>query len=224
MGQLLDEAMRGLLVWCAAHQVPIMAHTAASNGPVDEFEELASARYWDMALAEFPALRVNFGHFGDTSPLQHGMARAESFLRLMNGPGRPGEFAYADAAFFAEVLAREPGMRDALRTLYDATSVGTRVPLAQRLLYGTDWEMTLSNWPIDGYLTQFLKLMDELEARPAVRARGLTSLSDKFFGENAVHYLGLQKGGAARRRLDDFYAVNGVGTPDWMQKVDRISA
>jgi hypothetical protein len=92
-----------------------MAHTAASNGPVAEFEELASARYWEMALAAFPALRVNFGHFGDTSPLQHGMARAESFLRLMDGPGRPGEFAYADAAFFAEVLAREPGMRDALR-------------------------------------------------------------------------------------------------------------
>jgi predicted TIM-barrel fold metal-dependent hydrolase len=222
MGQLLDRAMRRLLAWCAEHQVPIMAHTAPSNGPIADFEELASARYWELALADYPALRVNFGHFGDTSPIEHGTARAESFLRLMNGPGRPGEFAYADAAFFAEVIEREPGMLDALRGLYDATSVGARIPLAQRLLYGTDWEMTLSNWPVDNYLKQFLKLMEEMETRPALRARGLTGVSDKFFGENAVRYLGLHRDSPARTRLDRFYGAHGVGTPDWAKKVDTL--
>jgi hypothetical protein len=50
-------------------------------------------------------------------------------------------------------------------------------------------------------------------------------LSRKFFGDNAVAYLGLRNG-RTRQRLLDFYAENAVrfeegGQPIWMRKIQE---
>lgn len=222
MGRLLDGAMTRLFEWCANKGIPIMAHTARSNGPHPEFEELSSARYWDIALKEFPSLRINFGHFGDTSLVGHGDQRARSFMALMKDGAHPGGFAYADAGFFAEVMESEPQMLAGLRLLYEATADKGGAALSNRLLYGTDWEMTLSNWPVGRYMSQFVKLMDEIEQRPALRAQGAKRLSEKFFGENAARFLGLRKGEQTRDRLTRFYREHEMPDPDWMAKVDAI--
>lgn len=223
LGELLDSAMRELLGWCEAEEVPVMAHTSLSNGVSKDFEALAGSPYWAKALAAFPKLRVSFGHFGDSSIADDGLERARAFAGLMNaGIGQPGTGAYADAGYFVEVIAREPALRDQLRMLYDETADKGDAALANRFMYGTDWEMTLTEGSVDSYLSQFVELLEELQVRPTIRARGLRNLSSKFFGANAAEWLGLRKGRAARTRLDAFYRSHGVADPDWALKIDSL--
>ena len=56
------------------------------------------------------------------------------------------------------------------------------------------------------------------EAKPGIGARR-TTLSNAFFGLNAVEFLGLRAGRGNRRRLETFYAQNVMTKPDWMHKV-----
>lgn len=223
MGALLDSAMAKVLNWCEANQVPVMAHTNLSNGVSKDFEALAGSRYWDLALQAFGKLRVSFGHFGDSTPVEDGLTRARAFAELMkSNTGQSGAFAYADAGYFVEVTGSEPALLDNVRQLYDETASKGDAALANRFMYGTDWEMTLAEGPIDSYLTQFVQLFDRLESRPIIQAQGLSGLSSKFFGSNAVNWLGLRGGERTRERLQAFYEANGVPKPDWAAKVDKL--
>jgi len=223
LGSRLDQAMSRILTWCQANDVPVMAHTNLSNGVTPEFEALAGSPYWANALQAFPKLRVSFGHFGDTAPVEDGLARGRAFAALMNdGDARPGAFAYADAGYFVEVMAHEPALLANLRQLYDETAPKGGAALANRFMYGTDWEMTLTEGSVAGYLEDFVTLFDGMQTRPAMQARGLTDLSSKFFGGNAVAWAGLRRGEATRKRLDGFYALHRVAKPDWARKVDAL--
>lgn len=221
MGVLLDAAMARLLGWCQTQQVPVMAHTSLSNGVDTAFEALAGAQYWHTALTAFPGLRVSFGHFGQSSPVAGGLDRARQFTALMRSSSTdPGRFAYADAGYFVEVLGKEAALQAQLRQLFEETANKGNAALANRLMYGTDWEMTLTEGTITDYLADFVHLFGQLEAGPALRAAGITGLASKFFGDNAAAWIGLGKGGAARQRLDAFYAAHKVPVPDWAKKVD----
>ena len=223
LGSLLDGAMRRLLDWCQTEQVPVMAHTSESNGPSPEFEALTDSRFWAQALNEFPKLRVSFGHFGGSTPVAAGMARARAFAGLMDGdPTHPGSRAYADAAYFVEVVSKEPDLQSLLRKLYEETSAKGDAALVNRFMYGTDWEMTLIEGPMKNYLRDFETLLSELEVRPAMRSQGHTDLAARFFGLNAARWAGLVAGDATRLRLDRFYSAHRI-KPDWTAKLDRRS-
>jgi len=222
LGTRLDAAMSKLFRWCEDNGVPVTAHTNQSNGVAPDLEKLAGPTFWGKALTAFPNLRVNFGHFGGASSNNDGLERARLFAQLMNAvPAGPGRFAYADAGFFAEVIGERPELLATLRTLYTETTQKGDAALAKRFMYGTDWEMTLTQGSVDAYLTDFIRLFGDLEQRAEFRTARLEDLTLKFFGGNAVNWLGLRKGDPARGRLDAFYRRNKVPTPDWMTKVDR---
>lgn len=223
LGRKLDSAMTKMLSWCVDRGVPVMAHTNISNGVADDFEALAGSEYWAKALKAFPALRVSFGHFGGGSSQEHGLARARAFAQLMTADGQ-GVSAYADSGFFVEVIQERPALLETLRTLYVDTADKEGAALANRFMYGTDWEMTLTHGSVNRYLADFIELFKELEPRAEFRAARLTDLSGKFLGTNAVDWIGLRKDGKARIRLDDFYKKHRVPTPDWMDKVDKLGA
>jgi predicted TIM-barrel fold metal-dependent hydrolase len=218
-GKRLDAAMHSLFTFCVANDVPVMAHTNHSNGPYDEFKLLAGSSYWKLALDKFPGLSVNFGHFGDTDPEDHAGERTLPFIQLMSrAAGSAGANAFADSSYFAGALLNQGKMRDLLRSIYVAND---RIMLS-RLMYGTDWTMVLTQKNVERYLSDFMDVMRRVEqAEPDIRARQ-TTLSDAFFGLNAVEYLGLRKGRGNRRRLEAFYARNRLAEPDWMKKVNTI--
>jgi predicted TIM-barrel fold metal-dependent hydrolase len=215
-GKRLDAAMHSLFTFCVANDVPVMAHTNHSNGPYDEFKALAGSSYWKLALEKFPGLSVNFGHFGDTDPEDHAGARTLPFVQLMSPTaGSAGANAFADSGYFAGTLLNQGKMRDVLRSLYASEQ---RIML-ERLMYGTDWTMILPQKNVERYLSDFMDVMRRIEqAEPGLRARQ-TSLSNAFFGRNAVEYLGLRTGRGNRRRLEAFYARHKLTEPDWMKKV-----
>lgn len=217
-GKRLDAAMRRLFRWCRDNEVPVMAHANRSNGPYEQFKDLAGSEYWQQAIDAFPGLKVSFGHFGDTDTEDHDGERAKAYLRLMTAaPGSRGENVYADASYFAGVLINPVKMAEVLAALYTGSE---RRVLTERLMYGTDWTMLLPQKNVEHYLQEFIGVMRRVEQSTLAGAapRG-ASLSDAFFGANAVNYLGLSRGRRTRERLDAFYGRYDVSTPDWMAKI-----
>ncbi|MGW8392561.1 amidohydrolase family protein [Pseudoduganella sp. HUAS MS19] len=211
LGRRLDAALRSLYRYCVDNDVPIMAHTALSNGPSKEFEGLAGAKYWARVLQEFPALRVNFGHFGDTGfggSEAGSYARAKEFAGLMQAQG-PGSKAYADSGYFMEAVEHKDGLRQALAQLMRETADKGSASLANRFMYGTDWEMTIAHGHIETYLKDFQDVVESGQ------------LARRFFGENAAGFAGLRAGARTRLRLQKFYDLHNIPKPDWMLKVDQ---
>jgi predicted TIM-barrel fold metal-dependent hydrolase len=215
-GKKLDVSMEALFRYCIAKDVPVMAHTNHSNGPNEEFMSLAGSKYWSKALDKFTGLRVNFGHFGDTDVEDDGKQTRE-FLRLFTStPGSSGTASFADTGYYAGVLLNQGRMRDALVQLYSASKDHI---LRERLMYGSDWTMILPQQNVERYLSAFIDVVRKVEnLLPDSKVRQ-TTLSNAFFGANAVDFLGLAKGMPNRRRLEVFYEKNGVPEPDWMVKI-----
>ena len=216
-GKRLDEALQRLFDWCIANEVPVMAHTNRSNAPYDDFKDLAGAEYWQLALQKFPGLDVNFGHFGDTDLEDDDGKGSRTFIGLMSDePNSGGLRAFADSAYFAGVLTQPKAVEKVLMSLY---ADSRKQILADRLMYGTDWTMTLPQQNVDKYLAQFIEVMRTVQEQGLVPASSGNNLSDAFFGRNAVRYLGLASGRANRKRLEDFYDHRKIAQPDWMKKV-----
>ena len=216
-GSRLDAAMQSLFTYCLANDVPIMAHTNHSNGPYEEFKDLAGSKYWTSALKKFQGLRVSFGHFGDTDLEDHHAERPREFLKLITAAaGSNGVNTYADSSYFAGVLGNQKKIADILQQLYAASENHV---LLERLMYGTDWTMILPQRHVERYLSDFIDVMQRIEAdQPGILTRQ-TSLSNAFFGQNAAQYLGLTAGKPNRQRLEAFYTANKVPEPDWMRKL-----
>jgi predicted TIM-barrel fold metal-dependent hydrolase len=211
LGQRLDKALRSLYRHCVDNDIPIMAHTAQSNGPSSDFEGLAAAEYWACALKEFPGLRINFGHFGDTGFGRSGTgayARAKEFAGLMHVQGA-GRNAYADSGYFIEAVDHKESFKTALAQLMKETDGKGNASLANRFMYGTDWEMTITQGHIETYLANFEGVFESKQ------------VARKFFGENAADFAGLRKGQPTRLRLQKFYDRHKIPAPDWMRKIDQ---
>jgi len=213
-GAALDKALHRLYVYCSANEVPIMAHSKTSNGPYKEFRALAGSEYWEAALKAHPGLRVSFGHFGDTDledDPDHTRTRAFMKLMLMQQGGN----VYADSGYFAGILTNPVAVEKTLRELF----LQPKSMMHERFMYGTDWMMTLTERNVKGYLDEFVANIADLRKTPAMPQ----DISDRFFARNAVTYLGLQRNGENRKRLESFYARKNIETPDWMMKVDRLA-
>lgn len=226
-GRELDSVLAEFLGWCIEEGVPIMAHANKSNGPDDSFEELALADRWKLALERLDRapnrkLHVNFGHFGDTKPATDGSTRSEAFVALMKAnPTDPGSMAFADASYFSDVLDNAIKLQEILERLYLAPQDRPAL-LADRLMYGSDWLMSLIERNVETYLSGFEAMYSRIEANLQSRDSAFGGLADKFFGRNAIAFLGLARGERTRQRIAHFYQVNGVPDPQWMNKVDKL--
>ena len=218
-GLRLDRALDNLYRYCIANGVPIMAHTNQSNGPNDQFEKLAGAEYWTKAITKHPGLRVSFGHFGNTDPVNGGIDRPRAFMQLM--ASADGANAFADSAYFGDILDDRVQLTQLLAALYRESLPNGANPLRRRLMYGTDWEMILTTGKSKKYLANFIQTFAQLEQRLGNPVASWAGLSDEFFGKNAARFLGLWKMEPNRVRLERFYKSRNMLVPDWMIKIDK---
>ncbi|MEM8682552.1 MAG: amidohydrolase family protein [Pseudomonadota bacterium] len=217
-GRRLDESMAKLYEFCAEQDVPIMGHSNESNGPAEDFEKLTAPKYWETAIDSFPDVSFCFGHFGGVgSENRSGESNVEGFLRLLKQDLEAGTSRVsADASYFSNVLDRPSALQRAIEMVY---SFGTTTPTAafDRLMYGADWKMLAVEADAENYLRDFNRVMLRLEETVGAETR----IRQKFFGQNASRFLGLQRGSANRSRLEAFYDRNGItAAPSWMGKVD----
>ena len=219
LGQRLDRVLGDLYQWCLSNDVPIMAHSAPTNSPTKHVSDLTDPAWWDLALQRYPNLRVNFGHFGETEEVKNGIDRPLLFAALMNSMGR-GENVYADLAYFTDAIRQPDKLLANLRRLLRATSQKGSAALAQRLMYGSDWEMiTVEGHSSERYLKNFEDMFAKLDTEPTLGAQG--RLSDRFFGQNAAEFLGLHKDDANRNCMEAYYVKSGVGSSPLLAKVDK---
>jgi predicted TIM-barrel fold metal-dependent hydrolase len=222
LGKLLDAALERLYCYCEENGVPIMAHTGASNAPNKDFAELTSAAYWTSIFKDHPGLRVNFGHFGNSSPLKDSFGRAAGFIEHMREHG-PGRYAFADSGYFSEVLDNEAAMAELLERFYGTMVADGTAPFARRFMYGTDWEMLEISGSESGYMDRFRHVFVELMKQPLERDTQSYRLAERFFGLNAADFLGLHKSDMTRQRLMKFYEPHQI-TPQWSTKLDQKDA
>ncbi len=218
LGTRLDKSLGQLYEWCVENEVPIMAHTAPSNSPTGHVHDLTSPDAWRSTIRAFPGLRINFGHFGETDQVGSGTSRALAFTQLMDSG--PGKLAFADSSYFADVVTRPNELLPKIRELLRKTSKKGEAALAQRFMYGTDWEMIIiEGRNTNSYLINFERLFSQLETDTESGAEG--NLSDNFFGKNASKYLGLHQGEANRFRMMSFHDRNNNPKLPLFDKVDR---
>jgi predicted TIM-barrel fold metal-dependent hydrolase len=222
LGQRLDDALDCLYEWCTKEDVPITAHTTMSNGPISKFEYLAGSYYWAKALSKWPGLRINFGHLGDFSDPEKlpGCLDSDHLIELMQDREKHPH-VHADASYFQHILMEDKNkekLEERIRSHYQTCGD----PLPRCLMYGTDWSLLLNEGDVSQYLADFIQLFAKMEKDHTCAPDGA---SRRFFGYNAVEWMGLRRGEPARRRLEAFYQSHGLDPvadrPTWMNKVDQ---
>lgn len=236
IGVRLDDVLRELYTWCLENDLPVMAHTDLSNGRNEKFNHFAEAGHWAALRADFGRLRVNFGHLGgfeDTSPEDWNVSaapppsnrNARDLVALMSkdSSAAGGRF-FGDSAYTQKVLSDRAGLLNLYKAALSWKAPGQPRPvLPDRMMYGSDWSLLMLEKDMQAYLADFVWMYEQLDQSPLPPGESTETLSNKFFGENALDYLGLRDG-RTRQRLTDFYAARGMtfghrGQPAWMSKI-----
>ncbi|MER9526089.1 amidohydrolase [Mesorhizobium sp. M0292] len=230
-GERIERALMELYDWCAAEDVPIMAHAENSLGSVCGYGQRASPKWWRklLAIPKYSRLRINLAHFGGFDEALDIGDNAPQGLRCeadeYSGPvweviigetikddGR--DFLFADLAYLSELTIpgsqeeERPEIRlrlEAFRIAYD--------PDVRHLMYGTDWTMIAKELDNNNYLAN-------LDSQ--LRLAGFTpDQLQNIYWRNAVRYLGLGRGEKTRGRLQRYCAKRKL--PDaWLMAFDAV--
>lgn len=223
-GTALDEAMRELFRFCTAHDVPVMAHCAQTNGAgsftpgggseAESYAQRAHPFGWARVLAEpeFSSLRLNLAHFGASWDAK----TQREWRAVIGGMMDAYPHVYADLSHYAEILldnftgsgqhCREAAEAlDPLRKGFLARPAGDR--RVNRLLYGSDWSMLSKEF----YYGDYLRVAANMYRRKIYgMGRGAEKNAQGFLSGNAVRFMGLGKGEKTRTRLEAWYAKHGL--------------
>jgi predicted TIM-barrel fold metal-dependent hydrolase len=238
IAERLDDVLGEMYRWCLSVDLPVMAHTDLSNGPSDFFNKLSAAKHWEALRACFGSLRVNFGHLGGFENTRAGdwngssvsaspSVNARDLVGLMSDDSSaPGGRFFADSAYTEKILSdtgQSPLLELYKKALSWKGSGQARAVLPDRLMYGSDWSLVMLETSMEKYFNDFVSMYARLDASLGIPNDPRGTLTNRFFGENAVDYLGLRDG-STRKRLTDFYADRGMtfggdGMPGWMCKL-----
>lgn len=218
VGGRLDAALRALYAYCIAEEVPILTHAARSNGFDDGFDDLAAPSGWERVLADYPALRICFGHFGHMhgigdafhNPSQSSWALR--FLQLIE----THDHVYADVGNSRYVYDKDyqAHFDTLLEVLLGSGSEAddVRRKRRRRLMFGSDYWMNTLNPDHGKFVEMFSGRMEILVGSEA---------KSWFMGGNALRWLGitddndtLDPANRNRRRLIAFYGMQ--PRPSWL--------
>jgi predicted TIM-barrel fold metal-dependent hydrolase len=205
--QSLDASLTSLYRWCAAEDVPILAHCSESQAPSVAAGRRGGPQGWRDVLAEFPKLRLNLGHLGglwDLAKASHN-DWTQSLIPMLAGPDTN---LYSDVSDYSSIMHRL-GTSDAADDKAVSIAVAgflRQNPAAKnKLMYGTDWVMLSKDMPAERY---YPSMRERLPAAWDIDAAG-------FLGGNAARFLGLSKTegqppAKTRVRLEAFYQKHGL--------------
>jgi len=220
-GAALDRALAKLYDWCAAHNVPIMAHAVASNGAGPGYGMRAHPKFWAQVLEKHPTLRINMAHFGGFRQIGEPPKRDVTWEWTIGRmfAAAPQSYAYADLSYFAELLHQDAAKHRAL--LADMTAFRAAFPAsADHLMFGSDWTMVgrEAGFQPKKPNASYVDVVSAFLGHAGYRDADI----DKIMFGNAVRFLGLaasDRDKGTRGRLEAFYASRGQGA-DWLGTFD----
>lgn len=227
-GERLDDVLRALYDYCQSEDVPILTHASEGNAFFPDSSWRGSPWGWRRALAEFPDLRVCFGHFGHmegllgTADALPCVAWAEGFVELMlKHPN-----VYADVSN-SEAASSNPKRRQAYQGRFLhwlcgklASDDGPRI--SERLLYGSDWWMGAMSG-MDRHFMNEIRAMIEDSMGAVTKRPEHVDFRPRFWGENALRFLGVRQADGSlcsdgtARRLGGLYEREGLARPRWLR-------
>jgi predicted TIM-barrel fold metal-dependent hydrolase len=233
-GHHLDAALLALYEFCAANDVPIMAHTAPSNGAgvfkdasgkEMGFEARAHPGGWERVLAQpgLEGLKLNLAHFSGSPDADLTNEWRASTGKLMDAY----QSVYTDLSYFPEMLmdnitgsgqhCREAAqILEPIRKGFLSGEAGEK--RAQRMLYGSDWSMLSKEY----YYADYLPVVAHMYRRKIYGVgQGAEKNTRAFLSQNAIEFLGLRAGDTARARLEAWYARHGLD-PAPLQRFDAV--
>jgi predicted TIM-barrel fold metal-dependent hydrolase len=212
-GVALDKALDELYSWCEANEVPILAHTTDSQSAGPDYAGRAEPKFWERVLKKYPKLRLNLAHFGNFSQAlgQNGAAKPYEktweyeISTYIKGGRYPN--VYTDISYFYWVLDGSTAKDEVAAVKKFFASYFASDPHCERLMYGTDWNMT-------GRAAGAAQYLDNVEAFFRDVGLGEPQL-DNLFYKNALRFLGLNRKGKQAERLKAFYAAAGKPYPSF---------
>jgi predicted TIM-barrel fold metal-dependent hydrolase len=140
----LDAVLTSFFTTCAGAEIPIIAHTAHSNGRDDAHDEFSSPTAWAALLqrvaADAKTPVINLGHFGGDSPATLWTRRFAELMHEYPQVRMFGDIGYWDQLMCGDGPECEPArnrLKDAL-----AERISTAETVADRVMFGTDWLMS----------------------------------------------------------------------------------
>ena len=219
LGPELDKALDKLYLHCLEHDVPIMAHCAASQGTSDDNALCADPKYWKELLDKAPAgpldyskLRLNLGHFGgiwnfdDQAPSKTHIAWTKFVVEDMMMSGKYPHL-YTDIGDFSSILDRTQEEITEEQAILKRLSglITSYDPLKLRVMYGSDWIFLGIEPGFEAYYAQMRSHLGPLLA-PA------DPTMSNVLWQNSARFLGLVTGPVTPTltRLRAFYTTNGL--------------
>lgn len=213
-GQKLDRELNNLYSWCEENGVPIVAHCADSNysDPVYRRDKRASPYWWRKVImpgsSGHPQLPLDLGHSGATSDQGWGATR-NHWPQLVGCMMRQENRLYADISYHPAITAGLAENKQYFTSLLEF--IGANPPVADRLMYGSDWAMVEIEKGARNYLSEF--------GRGSREVLGC-ELTRKILGGNAAAFLGLRNGEPGSERLSRYYKQ--AKTPVFLERAARI--
>lgn len=210
----LDEALSALYGYCQAAEVPITTHASASNEYGLGLHTLVAPERWRPVLERYPALRLNFGHFGhDYGVEDRGAPRETATAWIYQAAALIERYPNVYADLSNSPLVYDPAYAARLRELL-ADVMGRYPRVKRRLMYGSDWWLSRldpdADTAVEKFRTTFAGLLPGEEIADVM-------------GRNALRFLGFlddagqPRRGAAAARLRRFYG--GAALPSWLPRV-----
>jgi len=210
----LERTMDDFFQWAEDHQVPVVAHCSPTGFQAYKGSgKNGHPRYWRARLKKNPELRLILLHAGGAR--QHKnfdspgwFARdtqewdtPDNFARLVCELCREFSGVYTEISHFHEALKDSDEARNLAANLRrEITSEAGDHPLADKIMYGSDWHMPRIADEADDYLELYFDIMKDDAMAP---------YRERFFWKNALTFLRLDSWEA---RLDGWGSAHRPGS------------
>ena len=195
-GAALDVELRALYQWCNDNDVPIKAHANDSVEASPNAGENASPVFWEQVLEEYPNLRINLAHFGGFEETKDFSSKARDWDNIAEEIARSQPNLYFDFGHRMEFMRPDLKLFDMIKGKFEEILATPGNVLADRLMFGTDFTMIGRLPDHEPYLTR---------SEEALEAIGLKERLTDIQRDNALRFLGLDRGGASFQRLRKFF-------------------
>jgi predicted TIM-barrel fold metal-dependent hydrolase len=211
----LDAKLLQMISWCAHNNVPVMAHSAESNGRDSGSDAFGGPQGWQALLHRVGSKSPVIGtlaHFGGGESASAATPNnwPRRFAEMMASP--EGRRLFGDLAYWNQVqdCSRPPDECEVAKERLKAAF--TKNPaIAKRLMFGTDWDMLSQETRWDAYPSKVVENLRDVV--PDMKA---------FLYLNALRCFGLGARGAQRGRvLAQLGQVQGR-LPEWLDRAPDV--
>ena len=211
-GEEYDEVLKELYEYCVKEEIPITTHCEMDGSEAyhDASFDFGHPIFWKDILDNdrFSKLKLNLAHFGWNKDTFHEGNRSwvQDICKMLE----KYENLYTDVSHNRVVLK---GNKEKFIDAY--TVLSKNFPwIKKKILFGIDWHVIERVLGFEDFKDRYIEILDK---------SGFNQKEiDDFLGINAVKFLGLNKTGKNRKRLQNFYNQNSIGNPAWLIKLKRM--